>query len=309
MFKKVNKIKKMLRNNKGFTILELVVVIAIMGFLVSMIAPRFAGVVGGAVDPVCDTNQQRLVGILGTYTEQNNSLPNKVTTLIPDAGVNAGATVDEYVDGLSTNDWYWNGDKAIEDATFSEEFIARNHMHVHTLNADEAKELKQLGISQVISLENGAEANVAAGVNVLMIGAGAPDATNPISLANTDMAAGAEYGESDQMYRILLGFGDRSDLVTEGLVSAAGLCPGGVQNEDNVAYNNYNIVLPRLQATVDRLDTTVGSEAPTSLTLVSDTGETRAEDLTEVQEAWQFATQCPEGHKWPASDAEIWTVQ
>ncbi len=48
-----------INNQKGFTLLEILVVLTIMGFLIAMVAPRLAGISGDAVDTVCDTNQNQ----------------------------------------------------------------------------------------------------------------------------------------------------------------------------------------------------------------------------------------------------------
>ena len=47
---------KKMTNQKGFTLLEMLVVIMIMGFLLAMIAPRFAGIFGDSEDTICDSN-------------------------------------------------------------------------------------------------------------------------------------------------------------------------------------------------------------------------------------------------------------
>ncbi|MCK5228851.1 MAG: prepilin-type N-terminal cleavage/methylation domain-containing protein, partial [Desulfobulbaceae bacterium] len=55
------KLQKKMRNNKGFTLLEILVVLTIMGFLIAMVGPKLAGMSDGAVDTVCDSNQNRMV--------------------------------------------------------------------------------------------------------------------------------------------------------------------------------------------------------------------------------------------------------
>nr|NJM04254.1 hypothetical protein [Desulfobacula sp.] len=134
-----------------------------------------------------------------------------------------------------------------------------------------------------------------------------------------------------------MGFGTENSLVTSGIVTNAAHCPGGIQNADNVTYNDYNLVLPRLEATVElMLDTTIGSAiiAMDSDTLAdegvqlhavaydeepaagynfaeaSNTSNLKARTftITAAQERWQYATQCPEGHMFPADDEEFWGI-
>ncbi len=185
-------------------------------------------------------------------------------------------------------------------------------MHVHTLNAAEATELREMGITDVIDLATGAEVPVAAGVRVLMIGSGAAGVAVTDTIPAGAITIGATFGEPDQMYRIVLGAGLDSQLRTDGLVSAAGLCPGGIPNEDYISYNNYNVIVPRLQATINRLVTGIGSTATVTLAGRNEDGEPngqiRTVNLRVPQEYWQFATQCPEGHKYPASASDTWEV-
>ena len=72
----------MFKNEKGFTLLEILVVLTIMGFLIAMVAPRLAGISGGAVDTVCDSNQNRMITYMSSYFEQTNRFPNKLTNLV-----------------------------------------------------------------------------------------------------------------------------------------------------------------------------------------------------------------------------------
>lgn len=294
-------------DQSGFTILELIVVIAIMGFLMAMIAPRFAGIVTGAVDPICDTNQQRLVSVVGSYTETNNQLP--------DGLINIVSTGNEI-----PRAWDNNKDHV---AALAQEFLDRNQFKKHVLDADEAAELISMGVNTIYDLDvDETNANVvgapqfakvapAAGVTVAMIGAGIPAAAGTVfDIAN--IAADKVYGEPDQMYRIVLGVGPDSSLLKEGLISAAGLCPGGLQHPDNILYNYYNLVLPRLQATVDRVEADALAIETVTMQPIDkagiNAGSLKTANLDEAQEIWQVTTICPEGHKWPGNEAENFKV-
>lgn len=78
MIKKIRKKIKKVNSQKGFTLLEILVVLTIMGFLIAMVAPRLAGISGSAVDTVCDTNQNRMVTYMSSFFEKTNRYPNKL---------------------------------------------------------------------------------------------------------------------------------------------------------------------------------------------------------------------------------------
>ena len=71
MIKKNFKEFKKVNSQKGFTLLEILVVLTIMGFLIAMVAPRLAGIGNSAVDTVCDTNQNRMVTYMSSYGSVN----------------------------------------------------------------------------------------------------------------------------------------------------------------------------------------------------------------------------------------------
>ena len=341
------KLAKKMKRQAGFTLLEILVVLTIMGFLIAMVAPRLAGISGDAVDTVCDSNQNRMISMMSGYFEKTNRYPNKLTNLVDQVDD------DTYqMPAISDNDPE-NGAE-----TIATEFNDRNHFRIHYLNADEAKELKNLGIVSVFNLnaydaynEDGSAikddySNVAGenndvalaasvtknatmapvtpaeGVGVMMIGAGIDD-TDTWNLHSEERG----WGEGDFLARIVFGFGPENGLVTSGIVSNAAHCPGGIQNADNVTYNDYNIVLPRLESTVARFDATIeaidnGSAEGVQLLAVAyndDPADNAAYDITandenlkvrtftlEAMESYQYATMCPEGHKFPADDAEFW---
>lgn len=312
-------LKQQLKHKKkqqGFTLLEILVVVAIMGFLVAMVAPRFAGITDGTIDVVCDTNQQRMVSAVSTYYENKGSLPGGMVNL-----VDFDDSDDSYKRPTHT------GELELSDegtATFFEEFYDRNLFKIHILNDAEAREMRGLGVASVYNLnaynyegidtteytdsiaeENQVQAlqrvSVADELGVLMIGMGADDNTADLTgdaiLDAEGLLPHLGWGNPEWLGRIILGVGPDSTLIKEGMISAAGLCPGGINNEQ-VSWNNYNVVLPRLEATTARF----ADGTQTELLAKSVGGSYREFKLTDAQEGFEFLTQCPEGHRWPTPD-------
>ncbi len=338
------KLAKKMKRQAGFTLLEILVVLTIMGFLIAMVAPRLAGISGGAVDTVCDSNQARQIQMTAAYFEKTGKFPNKLTNLVLTDG-----TDDYYIPSISDG----NPDNGPE--TLAEEFADRVKPVIHYLTAAEVDELSDMGIKVIFNLnsyenfnaangyvdittENGpmAELELAPAMGVMMSGMGADD-TGAFALAT---GVGVNYGEADFFGRIIMGFGPENGLVTSGLVSNAAHCPGGIQDADNVVYNDYNLVLPRLQATVDAMegettplveDAATGKTGtqyvalgysedfsggdleatlnPVNGTITADNVDTKARVLNFVgQPAYQYATMCPEGHMFPADDSDMWAI-
>lgn len=343
------KLAKKMKRQAGFTLLEILVVLTIMGFLIAMVAPRLAGISGDAVDTVCDSNQNRMVSMMSGYFEKTNRFPNKLTNLVEEIGANT------YQLPAVSDDDPDNGPE-----TLASEFMGRNHFRMHYLNAPEAAELKTLGIVSVLNLnaydgmdddtgavktgftqaDNLGYTYVAAnarnasmdsvlidsGIAVAMVGMGADDDSDaPTFDVHTNER---NWGEPDWFGRIVLGFGPENGLVTSGIVANAAHCPGGIQNSDNVTYNDYNIVLPRLEATAARITATgttltgvtadvtklkavAYDEEPATGYVIADNDDNlkvREFDITTAQPKWQYATQCPEGHMFPADDEEFWGI-
>ena len=162
--------------------------------------------------------------------------------------------------------------------------------------------------------------------SVLMTGIGA-SSSGTDAFAKDASAGEAEWGEPRWFGRIVLGMGSECDLITTGIISNAAHCPGGTQNEF-ATYNDYNIVLPRLAATAERIATAAaatavtGITAPAAMVAVAYDGAIEAAydvnansegykkrefDLTEGQEGWQYETQCPEGHMYPEEN-DFWAI-
>ena len=340
-----------IRNSEGFTLMELMIVLVIMGFLVAMLAPRLGGMMGDAIDTVCDTNNKGIREFVREWQLNQGSgseerLPDRMVTMIngDTAAVNAVPAnivmpeVDDRIPG--------NGAE-----TLCHEFVLRNKPYLHILTPDEADELINMGISQLMVLndDDGSDAqtftgtpmelhNVMAGLGVLMVGAGdwggdgwaAGDCDMAANYAayDTDVAAmtglaapsglNGDHGNPYWMYRILAGVGPDCQLVTEGIVMNAAGCPGGLQNSDNVTYNLYCMVLPRLEATVGfdqdggavtHAGALTGSGLPAVIDVTAtDTGEEKTWDFRSAEPAYMFEATCPEGHKWPDNETEMWAV-
>ena len=347
---------KKIHNQKGFTLLEILVVLTIMGFLIAMVAPRLAGISGDAVDTVCDTNQNRMVTYMASYFEKTNKFPDKLTNLVDRTDGGTDFSAAEYqIPAVSDG----NPDTGAE--TLAAEFNDRNHFHIHYLDTAEQIALKAMGISTLLNLnaydaykndENGTineatdayiapndvalEGDVAQSPAMEEVGV-AVDADrdgildNVIAVAMVGLGETATagtwdasdeeqgWGEPDFFGRIVLGMGPECSLVTSGVIGNAAHCPGGIQNAENVTYNDYNLVLPRLGDTVAKAgypltDVTAiaygEDDVMTGYVVADNTAnlKVRTFSVDEGQESWQFATMCPEGHMYPADDGDFWAV-
>lgn len=173
----------------GFTLIEILVVLVIMGFLVAMVAPKLSGVVDSAVGTTDDTNQQRLREVMSVYVNQHNAMPSGMVNMIK---YQTDATVVGNV-ALPDGD---NGNKADGKEFVSQTLLDRMQPKVHYLNAAEAKELVGMGVKGMFNLAKVVPANfadttgtaedakieehlvrqgVAAGVPVMMVGVGDSD--------------------------------------------------------------------------------------------------------------------------------------
>ena len=284
----------------GFTLLELVVVLAIMGFLVAMIAPRLAGVVAGAQRNADDTNVSRLMQATSQFQERTGRLPAEMTNLVVQTGA------DEFqAPGVSDNN-PGTGKEAL-----SAELAAALPLHLHILSEAEAAELVRLGITEVRNFNPSLaldplfagipavastleRVTVAAGTSVLMIGAG-----RDVGGWASSVVSGQNILHPSLIYRIVLGFGQDSELVTAGQLQGAAISPQGTQT-DNYLFNNYLLVLPRLQATVARDIPAISVEASNlagQLEIIEVDGATASFDL---------AVLSPEGRTVPP--ASVWTI-
>ncbi|WP_045221262.1 type II secretion system protein [Desulfonatronum thioautotrophicum] len=325
----------------GFTLLEVLIVIAIMGLIAAMVAPRFAGLRGESEVVIRDTNQGRMASAITGYWESFERYPSGLTNLLDE---NNATGVGPF-DGINRFRMPTNTSQLeVFDrgtATFDESFIARLKPEVHVLNAAEAFALRQLGVTTVVNLNaynfDGLSAgspliiaaranpkrisNVDTGLGVLMAGIGAPEvsptgawegrASTP-ALLQTD----SDWTSPDAIGRIILGLGPDSDLIAREIISTAGLCPEGLGNQQT-SWNHYVILLPRLQATVDRMTNALGEPLTAfthlrEITAESNSGNNGIErtfNLLEPQSRTRFHIYSPKGHRWQDElDRTMWRV-
>ncbi|WP_282755831.1 type II secretion system protein [Desulfuromonas thiophila] len=270
---------------QGFTLLEILVVLTIMGFLIAMVAPRLSGLSNDAAGTVCDNNKGRGRDYIAGFYEKFNRYPNKLTNVVIADGTDADPLNNSYqIPPVDDQD----PDNGAEVIKFEQASAFRPL--IHRLSAAEAKELVGLGITQVVNLndysglaENGTGGYTGAdgrdggvyrvgnwtdiadivtaaplrevvkiqeGLGVAMSGCGAATAA---SNAFTYTQPERNWGMDETFGRILLTIGPDSELVTSGMITKAGNSPSGVRNSDLHTFSEYWVILPRLEATSARL--------------------------------------------------------
>ncbi|MEA3330464.1 MAG: type II secretion system protein [Campylobacterota bacterium] len=259
----------------AFTLIEILVVLVIMGFLVAMVAPKLAGVISDSYEPIDDTNQKELSKVFHDFISLKERAPRGMLNLIDeDNSSNTYKPLSVYImDG---------------DAILSEDFNLTLVPVIHHLNADEALELRRLGISSVRNykhtysggtMEYNSEATIASGVAVLMLGCGVDNGgtfdwvdslegsitddnagnityskTTPKAFDNDDANIYAFDDTAPYLGRIIMGIDNENELVTGGFLDVSGSSPKETKN-DEIKYRHYSVLLPRLQATVQRMGT------------------------------------------------------
>jgi prepilin-type N-terminal cleavage/methylation domain-containing protein len=74
---------KMFRKSEGFTLVELMVVVLIIGILVAIAIPVFNAAKANAQLKSCYANQRTIEGSAQTFNAENGSLPTSVAALVP----------------------------------------------------------------------------------------------------------------------------------------------------------------------------------------------------------------------------------
>lgn len=91
-------------NKKGFSLVELMIVVVIMGILVAVAIPLYNAVTGNAEAKTCGSNQRMIRGTFANWVIMNNN-ENNATTLFKDGNTS------------------FNGKTQKPEDVFSEEFL------------------------------------------------------------------------------------------------------------------------------------------------------------------------------------------
>ena len=100
-------LRKMLKNEKGFTLVELVVVIAILGLLIAIAVPRFANITENARKK---SQQATARTIMSAIVMAQAADPNKALTDIKAVDVNPFLESIEVVDAAEDKKWSFEYD-------------------------------------------------------------------------------------------------------------------------------------------------------------------------------------------------------
>jgi prepilin-type N-terminal cleavage/methylation domain-containing protein len=131
-------------HRSGFTLIEVLVVLVIMGFLVAMVAPKLSGIVDSAVGTTSDSNQQRLRNLMNVYVNQNHALPGGLVNMVK-------YHTDAYAAGNAAIPLGDDNDKTSREF-LSGEMVERMKPRLHYLTTAEAAELVGMGMKNVLTL-------------------------------------------------------------------------------------------------------------------------------------------------------------
>jgi len=82
MLKLINKHLNKTRNEKGFTLVELIVVIAILGILIAIAVPRFGATTDAAEKSAAEANHRTLVSVSQLYYANEGTWPTEISDLV-----------------------------------------------------------------------------------------------------------------------------------------------------------------------------------------------------------------------------------
>lgn len=312
------------KNLKGFTLLEIILVLVIIGFFAAMLAPKLAKVSDTADTTISSQNKRDIVTFTRVWQQEHTGLPNQMISLVNNV-LDKGYQIPEVDDADPEN-----GEEVL-----SQDFILRLRPYLHKLDTNEIAELKKMGVKYVMALnEETPNQKLEAlespmkklpvddpNILVLMIGAGHDGtawkqgvsngfATYAADTGVTISSPGgiAQVGNPEWMYRIIMGIGPDCSLVKDGTVSGAALNPG---TGSKAKYQYYCMVLPRLKSTVTRL---AGGPPATITKATADAGSGAQGEVKDnirldlPQEAWEFGIVGSDGKIWPPPKSGLWNI-
>jgi len=89
--------KKRMKNQKGFTLVELMVVVVIIGILVAIAVPVYNNITETAKENACEANKRTIQGAANMYYAKHGSYPDNVGVL---AGKGDNGEGDKYLEEI-----------------------------------------------------------------------------------------------------------------------------------------------------------------------------------------------------------------
>ncbi|QXM05994.1 prepilin-type N-terminal cleavage/methylation domain-containing protein [Crassaminicella indica] len=134
MFQKIN---KRLKNRKGFTLVELIVVIAVLGILASIAVPKF----GGFTDKAKNAADEQLKAIIEksvtlSFVSNDFTVAENGGTITIKNGTGDNKTLQYQVTGITTNNVTGNGDESTKFTELMNDLIdnktlLQNHDNIY----------------------------------------------------------------------------------------------------------------------------------------------------------------------------------